>query len=573
MWDLSCRDWEQRIREGRSLVPDLPIDTKRAEKGLAIFDRLKFPDIEGTPTMAEACGPWFRELVSVLFGCFEPSGRERMIHEFLLMVPKKNNKTTGAAALAVTALLENKRPRASFVLVGPTQAIADTGFDQAMGMIEADEDLKNNRLHVAAHKKTITVRRPGSAATLKVKTFDTKILTGAKPVGVIIDELHELGTMADGADVIRQLRSGIIANPEAFLIFITTQSPKPPAGVFEMELKKARAIRDGTLKSDMLPVLYEFPESMVKDSDEWRDPDNWGLVNPNIGRSVQLPRLITLHDESVAKGEEELRSWASQHLNIEIGVALRSHRWRGADFWELRGDPDLADGPAPGRKGLLSLLRRCEVAVIGIDGGGLDDLLGLVVLGREKGTRRWLIWVHAWCDRGVLELRKEIAPMLLSCEAEGSLTITDDVGDDIEQVGDIVELVLDSGLLPDKRGIGLDTYGVSEITDELVRRGIEPESELIAGIGQGWKLNNAIITLARKLKKGDSRHGGTKLMAWCVGNAKVEARSGAQSIDKYKAGVAKIDPLIAALNATILMALNPEAAGSYYADNDLVGVA
>ena len=31
------------------------------------------------------------------------------------------------------------------------------------------------------------------------------------------------------------------------------------------------------------------------------------------------------------------------------------------------------------------------------------------MLGRCRTTRDWLLWTHAWCQRDVLELRKDIA--------------------------------------------------------------------------------------------------------------------------------------------------------------------
>ena len=55
------------------------------------------------------------------------------------------------------------------------------------------------------------------------------------------------------------------------------------------------------------------------------------------------------------------------------------------------------------------------------------------------------------------------------------------------------------------------------------------------------------------------------MMNWCVGNAKVTQVGNAIAITKQSAGFAKIDPLMAAFNATTLMSLNPS---SHYMPDD-----
>ena len=85
------------------------------------------------------------------------------------------------------------------------------------------------------------------------------------------------------------------------------------------------------------------------------------------------------------------------------------------------------------------ILDRSEVVVVGLDGGGLDDLFGMAVLGRDLETQRWLLWSHAWCHTSVLERRKTIAPRLLDFAAAGELTIVDDRLDDLSEIVKIVE--------------------------------------------------------------------------------------------------------------------------------------
>jgi phage terminase large subunit-like protein len=540
-WLTACPDWEDRIKTGKTLVPELPLFKGEAERAVAIFNRLRLPDVPDQPTMADAAGAWQQDLVAALFGSYDPVANVRHIREVFELVPKKNSKTTKGAAIMLTAVLMSRRPRAEFLMVAPTHDVANLAFAQVVGMIEADAVLKT-KFQIQEHLKRVIFRPTG--AFLKVKSFDPKIVTGAKPAGVLLDELHVIAENHNADRVIGQLRGGLISQPEGFMLTITTQSERPPSGMFRSELMKARAVRDGSLVAPILPILYEFPESV-----DWRDNKNWHMVTPNNGRSITVERLIPDYQQAEAAGEEELRRWASQHLNIEIGLALKSDSWAGAEFWESCNEGVTLD----------RILNECEVIDIGIDGGGLDDLLGLGVVGREKGTQRWMFWTHAWAHPSVLKRNKQSAQRLKDFETDGDLTMVEHIGDDVEAVADICDRIMRSGLL-DK--IGVDPHGLGGILEALNDRGIDGDK--IIGISQGWRMQGAIKTAERKLAEGAMIHGGQPLMAWCVSNARVEPRGNAVSITKQGSGSAKIDCLMAMFDAVSLMALNPASATEQY---------
>jgi phage terminase large subunit-like protein len=214
---------------------------------------------------------------------------------------------------------------------------------------------------------------------------------------------------------------------------------------------------------------------------------------------------------------------------------------------------------------------------VGIDGGGLDDLLGLAVVGRDRVSGRKLHWGHAWAHPSVLERRKAEAPRFKDFAAAGDLTLVRQIGDDVTELVQIIKRVYDAGLL-DK--IGVDPYGIGTILDALIDAGIPEQAvnsdgkmeNVMVGISQGWKMAGAIKTAERWLAEGQLCHGGSEMMAWCVGNAKIVPVGNAVSITKQASGFAKIDPLMALLNAVSLMALNPESASSVYNERGFVSV-
>jgi phage terminase large subunit-like protein len=558
--NLALPDWESRIISGKSLIPPALLDTLdpiQADRARRIFCNLRIPDVLDAagkpPLFGDAGAEWIKQLVEVIFGTW--NGVDRLINEFFVLIPKKNAKTTNAAGIMLTALFMNKRPRAEFLLIAPTQAVAGLAFGQAAGMIESDEEGYLQRLFDVKDYKRKIVHRI-TKASLLIKSFDPSVVTGTKPAGVLIDELHVIAEHANADRVLGQLRGGIVSQKEGFIITITTQSERPPMGIFKSELRKARRVRDGKAKLRMLPILYEFPDKYIPTRENpknelWKDPTNWHMVTPNKDRSITIDRLIEEYSKAEESGMEELRRWSSQHLNIEVGLALRDDCWVGAKNWLECEAEDVT---------LEEIVTRSEVITVGIDGGGMDDLLSIGVVGRDRETQDWLSWTKSWIQPIALERNKINEQRYRDFITDGDLVLIEDPGKDITELGDIIELLHETGLI-DK--IGVDPAGIGAVIDELSARGVDTEKNVV-GIPQGWRLNAAIKTAERKMMDKKLRHASQPIVNWAVENARVETRGNAVLITKGASGNCKIDPLMAMLDAIELMSRNPPAASPDY---------
>lgn len=550
-YTTACPDWADRLRVGKSIIPP-PIYPDQAEEALRVFKQLRIVDAPGSPTFGEACESWVFDFVAAIFGAYDAETGRRLIREVLMLIPKKNSKSTLAAGIMVTALILNWRVSAEMIILAPTVEIANNAFAPARDMIKVDDDL-SELFHVQDHVRTITHRTMG--ATLKVVAADSETVGGKKASWVLIDEEWLFGKRPNAEAMFREAVGGLASRPEGIVIKLTTQSDEPPAGVFKQDLQRMRDVRDGKIVDPQsLPVLYEHPPEMVAAGDHLK-LENMPLVNPNFGVSVDSEFLRREYEKADQAGEHSLRGFLAKHANVEVGLNLRSDRWAGADFWQQQGRPELVAT-------LDDLLQRCEVITTGIDGGGLDDLLGLAAVGRERETRKWLAWVHAWAHEIALERRKDIVTKLREFERAGDLTIVKLPGQDVDQVADAICRIKQAGLMPEENGIGVDPAGIGAIVDELTTEDRGIDLKQIVAVSQGWKLNGAIKTTERALAGGDLVHAGQPLMAWSVGNAKVVPAGNAITITKQVSGTAKIDPLMALFNAVSLMALNPTARGT-----------
>lgn len=568
VWLTACPDWERRIVERRSLVPFAPLFPDEAAAALTVFKSLKMVDVAGQPTFGEACEPFVFDLVEAIFGAYDANSGNRLIEEFLLLISKKNGKSTIAAGIMLTALIRNWRHGASLSILAPTQKVAGNSFGPAAAMVRADPQLRTI-LHVIDNQKLIKHRKTG--AELQVIAADSGTVGGSKAGFVLVDELWLFGKRANAESMFEEATGGLASRPEGFVIYLTTHSDEPPRGVFKDKLDYFRGVRDGTIDDPRsFGMLYEWPEQMRED-EAYLDPANFYVTNPNMGRSQSVGfiqrKLRQVKEGRGEDGDTSEQIVLAKYLNVEIGQRLARDRWTGAPFWPRCAIPALS---------LDDLIARSEVIVGAVDGGGMDDLLGLCLIGREKGSKRWLIWAHAWAWSIVWKRRQDIATKLDEFIAEGSLTRcempdeddlgeviegddaeTRDLTEDVRGVVDVLVKVRDAGLFPAQEAIGLDPAGVAAIVDELASQGFA--DAMLKGIQQGYRLTSAIKGLARKAAARTLRHAGTALMTWCIGNLKQEPRGASGVAILKQSPSAKIDPAAAMFSATMLMSLNPEA--------------
>lgn len=569
-WSTACPDWRTRIVRREPLVP-APLFPAMAAGALEVFKSLRIVDVPGQPTFGEACEPYVFDFVAAIFGAYDPATTRQMINQYLLLIAKKNIKSTLAAGIAVTALVRNWRPANELLVLAPTKEVAGNVFDPAVGMVRANSIL-SDLLKPIDHLKII--RNEQTGAQLKVVSADAGVVGGKKAGFIIVDELWQFGKDPKAAAMLMEATGGLASRPEGFVVYLSTHADEAPRGVFKEKLDLFRGIRDGTIPDNRkLGMLYEFPEAMLE-TQTYLDPANFYVTNPNLGRSVDMEFLRDgLRDAQRGEGAA-LQVFLAKHLNVEIGTRLAADRWTGAAFWDRVAEPALAD--------LDRFLARCEVVVAGVDGGGLDDLLGLCLIGREKGSKRWLVWAHAWAWDVVWQRRGDIATKLDECRAEGTLTrcampaetpidvegggdeIEEELTEDVLGVVDVLVRVRDAGLFPAENAIGLDPAGVAAIVDALAEKGFE-DGQLKA-IPQGWRLSSAIKGLGRKVGARTLRHAGSRLMAWCVGNVKQEQRGTSGVAITKQSPSAKIDPVAAMFSAAMLMTDNPQAAGGNVAD-------
>lgn len=233
----------------------------------------------GRPVILEL---WQKAATAALFGFIDKKTRLRQYRQLILIIARKNGKSTWATCLGLYLLIADGE-------AGPEIYSAATKRDQAK--IIWNEARRMIRKSPALHKKidlrVSTIRCGFNEGIFEPLGSDSEKLDGLNVHGALIDELHAI----KDKNLYDVIVDGMTAREQPLCI-ITTTAGTVRDNIFDLKYEECERIINGYGDAEgyhdetILPIVYELDSR-----GEWTNPDMWEKANPGLG-SIKNKQML-----------------------------------------------------------------------------------------------------------------------------------------------------------------------------------------------------------------------------------------------------------------------------------------
>ncbi len=510
-------------------------DKSKAKRALQFISRLRqhIGPWAGQPLKLL---PWQRRIISDVFGWVDEHGLRRY-RTVWIEVPRKNGKTTLAAAIALYLLYADDEDGAEIYSAAADREQAAIVFEAARAMVEQAPALAD---HSMIYRREIHF--PRRRNRWKVLSSDASTKHGLNVHGAVIDEVHA----HQGRELWDVLTTGTGARRQPLVVAITTAGVAEDGNVAWEMHRYAEGVASGAIRDERFyPVLYKY------DGEDWDKPRAWRKANPSYGHTVTreyLEAAARAARRSPAATEAfrqlHLNVWRSQHyatwLNLSDWDACR----RDIDWSEYRG-------------------RECYA---GLDLSAVRDLTALCLLFPEECggyTARWIYWCPA---ETVYQRAKTDRVPYDQWAAEGWLRLTPGNCVDYDRVrADVLEFAREYRIVE----LALDRYFQGlQLAGQLVDDGLD-----VVSFGQGFlSMSGPSKELERLILGGHIRHEGDPVTRWAVQHCVAESDPAGNIKPSKRRSREKIDGIVACVMALGRAMLRDRGGGgsSVYEDRGLL---
>lgn len=294
-----------------------------------------------------------REIIDPLFAV-GPDGLRRVRTGFVGM-PRKNGKSSLAAALALYGLVADNEPGAEVYSVAGDRKQAGIVFREAREMVLASPAL-SKRITVFQHH----LECPQNGGVYHVLSSDAKLQQGLNASFVIFDEVH----VQPNDDLWVALQFSMATRRQPLMIGITTAGFGNDTLAWRL-YDHGQRVEAGEIDDPSFYFRWWQPADFGAD---YRDPAVWAAANPALGDFLKPEALAA----DLAMGESEFRRY---HLNQWTTVR---------DAWLPHGSWAACAAPRE--------VTRREPVILGFDGAWTEDSTAIV--GATVGPKP-----HLWVER------------------------------------------------------------------------------------------------------------------------------------------------------------------------------
>lgn len=488
-------------------------DRKAADKALKFIQRW-CRHLEGKwagdPLVLE---PWQVWLVGSLFGWMDPEGKRRY-RKCLVFIPRKNGKSTLAAAIALYLLMGDQEPGVQVYSAAGDTHQAQIVHRVAEHMAQA-EPVLNKRLRYRQRR----ILYDALNGFYRVLSADAYTKHGLNPHGIIFDELHT----QPNRDLYDVLDSATGARSQPLFLSITT------AGVYDRNsicweiYDYAKKVESGEfVDPSFLALIFEAAKE-----DDWTDPATWYKANPNLGVSISEDYLAAQcrYAQLVPAAENTFKRL---HLNMWTEQATR---WINLESW--RG--------CLGRMSEKAL--EGQVCYAGLDLASTTDLCSLSLVFPREGEP-WPIITRHYCPKATIlkRSRRDKVPYDVWArqgwltETPGDVTDYDFIRHDLYDLFERYQL----------RGLAIDRWNATQLAIQLGQEGLP-----VVLMGQGYAdMNGPSREFERRVISAQLlHHEEDPVLTWMVGNVSRKTDPAGNIKPDKAASTERVDGVVALIMA------------------------
>lgn len=408
--DLENPKWEFRSEPAAEIIAI--IETTVCHQQGEFLDATP---LRGTPFLLL---PYHKFMIFNIMGFYIRGTQERRFKEVLDFIPRKNIKTTFAAALAWALALYERRSASKVYEVGGALKQALEGFDflkynlrrnkltvdydQESGLRVIDNNMERSISGDVGEDGYISINAL-AASFERMDSFNANI--------IIADEAHTYKS-ASNYQVLKDATKAYTNK----LIIIISSGGKLAQGFLARRVQYCRKILNGTITGDEADSIFVFiAAAPVMDNGDvdYTNPEVLARANPGWGKSIRPQDMI--NDAAQARDDPQMRP---EFLNKSLNVFTASlSAWFDIEEWR-RSDRKY--------NWTMEELRKLPIKWYGgSDLSKLHDLTAACLFGHYKGVD--IIIPHCWFPRtaAVIKAREDQIP-LFGWKDDGWLDMTND---------------------------------------------------------------------------------------------------------------------------------------------------